>query len=102
MKFLASLLVLSLSITAPPRRAEAAYKCRDSLPFQLCKFAQECEAKGHHVWERQFSDWVCYDDHGQQKRKACKDGSERAKATGVVDFHHFTDGTCYYVFGKSG
>lgn len=104
MKYLAFLLMLSLCITVRPRKADAEYKCRAGLAPSYCKFATECVASGHHVWERQFADWLCYDEHGNGKftRKQCKETAERSHAAGVIDFHHFTDGTCYLVYGKKG
>lgn len=83
-------------LPAFPTSAEAAYTCRTGLPFQLCEWAKKCDANGHHVWERQFAAWACFDQVGKMKRKDCK-----AKATAAkVDFHHFTDGTCYLIYSK--
>jgi hypothetical protein len=102
MKFLTFVVTLSMLLAALPRRAHADYKCSPNLAVGYCKFATQCVAAGHHVWERQFADWLCYDEHGKMKRKQCKESAKASEASGVIDFHHFADGTCYFVFGKKG
>lgn len=100
MKSFSFLLMLCLFISTFPRRAHAEYNCRTGLSPTYCQFAKQCVANGHHVWERQFADWLCYDEHGKLSRKQCKESSQRA--AGVIDFHHFGDGTCHFVFSKKG
>ena len=91
--------VATIGLASPPA-AEAAYTCRPGLPNLLCQWATKCDADGHQVWERQFGGWACIDDKGLMKRKECKEKAEAAKSSGVVDFRHFTNGTCYFIYSK--
>lgn len=93
--------IATICLASPPT-AEAAYTCRPGLPNLLCQWAIKCDADGHSVWERQFGKWACIDNKGAMKRKECKEQAEAAKASGVIDFHHFANGnTCYFIYSKN-